>query len=65
MTHLFPRLHLAGRQAAADRFKSAGVEPALGEFWSDPIFHAVLARDGLTPCDVRAAIASAGRYRLC
>lgn len=47
------------RLAAAERFSSAGVEPRLGEFWSDPVFLAVLKRDRLSVCDVRAAIARA------
>ena len=49
----------AARLAAADRFRSAGVEPGLSEFWTDPVFLAVLARDRLSLCDVHAAIARA------
>ncbi|SBV90922.1 hypothetical protein KL86APRO_10061 [uncultured Alphaproteobacteria bacterium] len=48
------------RRAAAERFRAAGVEPRLGELWSDPVFLAVLKRDRLSVCDVRAAIAAAG-----
>lgn len=64
MTRKMRSPHTAARQAAADRFGEAGIEPALGELWNDPVFHAVLARDRLTPCDVHAAIVSA-RQRLC
>lgn len=53
--------HLApSRHTAAERFRAAGIEPGLGELWNDPVFLAVLKRDRLSVCDVRAALAAAG-----
>jgi len=63
MTKSHSILSAASRRAAADRFRSAGVEPHLGELWNDPVFQAVLARDRLSINDVRAAIAAAGLPR--
>ncbi len=55
----------ASRRAAAERFRAAGIEPRLGEFWSDPVFLAVLKRDRISVCDVRAAIAQAAAHAAC
>lgn len=63
MMTTIPALSAASRRAAAERFRSAGVEPRLGELWNDPVFQAVLARDRLSINDVRAAIAAAGLPR--
>jgi hypothetical protein len=39
-------------------------EPPLGDVLSDPIVHAVMARDGVTPSDLRTLLARwQGRYR--
>ncbi len=41
------------------RWRAAGQEPALDEVLADPLVHAVMQRDGVTPSALRAVVAAA------
>ena len=54
------RCHPPSRSgAAAVPWGEAGEEPDLAEVLADPVVHAVMRRDGVTQCELRAVIAGA------
>lgn len=56
-----PAIHAPAHRPQPDRWRCAGVEPALGDLLNDPLTALVMRRDGIGRDDVMAAVAEARR----